>query len=89
AEVEGPIRRGARLGTATVFVDGRRAASVPLRAGRSIPAASAFDRVRAFVADNPMPIAVGVFVILIGGVLLYRRLSGRNDQGERIRVKAQ
>ena len=40
AEVEGPIRRGARLGTATVFVEGRRAAAVPLRAARSIPAAS-------------------------------------------------
>jgi D-alanyl-D-alanine carboxypeptidase (penicillin-binding protein 5/6) len=87
-EVEGPIRRGAKLGAATVFVDGRRAASVPLRAGRSIPAASGFDRARAFVEDNPIPIAIGVFVILIGGVLLYRRLSGRNDQGERIRVKA-
>jgi D-alanyl-D-alanine carboxypeptidase (penicillin-binding protein 5/6) len=88
AEVEGPIRRGARLGTATVFVDGRRAALVPLRAGRSIPAASSFDRVRAFVDDHAIPIAIGVFVILMGGVLLYRRLSGRNDQGERIRVKA-
>jgi D-alanyl-D-alanine carboxypeptidase (penicillin-binding protein 5/6) len=88
AEVEGPIERGAKLGAATVFVDGRAAASVPLRAGRAIPAASRFDRVRAFVEDNPLPIAIAVFVILIGGVLLYRRLSGRNDQGERIGVKA-
>jgi D-alanyl-D-alanine carboxypeptidase (penicillin-binding protein 5/6) len=87
-EVEGPIRRGARLGAATVFVDSRRAASVPLRAGRSIAAAGNFDRVRAFVDDNAMSIAIAIFVILIGGVLLYRRLSGRNDQGERIRVKA-
>jgi D-alanyl-D-alanine carboxypeptidase (penicillin-binding protein 5/6) len=88
AEVEGPIRRGIKLGTATVFVDGLRAASVPLRAGRSIPAASRFDRARAFVEDNAIPIAIGAFVILIGGVLLYRRISGRNDQGERIGVKA-
>ena len=72
AEVEGPIRRGARLGTATVLVDGRRAGSVPLRAGRSIPEASAFDRARAFVGDHLIPIALAVFVILIGGVLLYR-----------------
>jgi D-alanyl-D-alanine carboxypeptidase (penicillin-binding protein 5/6) len=89
AEVEGPIRHGAVLGRATVFVDGRRAASVPLRAGRAIPAASAFDRVRAFLDSHLIAIAIGIFVILIGGVLLYRRLSGRNDQGERIRVKAQ
>lgn len=88
SEVEGPIRRGARLGAATVYVDGRRAASVPLRASRTIPAASRFDRARTFVEDNAIPIAIGMFVILIGGMLLYRRLSGRNDQGERIRVKA-
>jgi serine-type D-Ala-D-Ala carboxypeptidase (penicillin-binding protein 5/6) len=79
AEVEGPIRRGAALGTAAVFVDGRRAATVPLRAGRSIPKASAFDRARSFLGDNPIPIALAMFVILIGGVLLYRRLSRRSD----------
>ncbi len=75
AEVEGPIRRGAALGRATVLVAGRRAAAVSLRAGRSIPEASAFDRVRAFLGDNLVPIALAGFVILIGGVLLYRRLS--------------
>ena len=74
-EVEGPIRRSAALGTAVVFIDGRRAAAVPLRAGRSIPEASAFDRVRTFLGDNLIPIALAGFVILIGGVLLYRRLS--------------
>jgi len=79
AEVEGPIRRGARLGSATVMVDGRRSASVPLRAGRSIPAASSFDRARAFVGDHPILLALAGFVILMGGVLLYRRLSARND----------
>ena len=88
SEVEGPVRRGTALGTATVLVDGRRAASVPLRAGRSIPQASAFDRARAFAGDHPIPIAIAVFVILIGGVLLYRRLPGRNDQGERVEVNA-
>jgi serine-type D-Ala-D-Ala carboxypeptidase (penicillin-binding protein 5/6) len=75
AEVEGPIRHGAPLGTATVFVDGRRAAAVPLRAGRSIPEASAFDRARTFLDDNLVTIVLAGFVILIGGVLLYRRLT--------------
>jgi D-alanyl-D-alanine carboxypeptidase (penicillin-binding protein 5/6) len=89
SEVEGPLPRGAVLGRATVTVDGRPAASVPLRAGRAIPAASAFDRARAFVDNHLIAIAIAIFVILIGGVLLYRRLSGRTDQGERIRVKAQ
>jgi len=73
AEVEGPIRRGAPLGAAMVFLDGRRVAAVPLRAGRAIPEASAFDRGRTFIEDNWIIISVATFVILIGGVLLYRR----------------
>jgi D-alanyl-D-alanine carboxypeptidase (penicillin-binding protein 5/6) len=85
-EVEGPIRRGAVLGRATVLVDGLPAAAVPLRAGRAIPAASAFDRARGFLNNHLIPIALAVFVILIGGVLLYRRLSRGNDEGKRIRV---
>ena len=40
-EVEGPIHRGAGLGRAIVLVDGLRAASTPLRAGRAVPEASA------------------------------------------------
>jgi serine-type D-Ala-D-Ala carboxypeptidase (penicillin-binding protein 5/6) len=86
-EVEGPVEGGGALGRATVFVDGRAAATVSLRAGRSIPEASLFDRVRARLEDDPVPIAVAIFVILIGGVLLYRRLSRRNDPRERVRVQ--
>ena len=88
-QVEGPIRRGAALGSATIFVDGRRAAAVPLQAGRSIPAASAFDRARAFFGNHLLPIALAICVILIGGVLLYRRLTRGNDEGKRIRVNAE
>jgi serine-type D-Ala-D-Ala carboxypeptidase (penicillin-binding protein 5/6) len=78
-EVEGPVRRGARLGRATVFVDGRRVGTVALRAGRSVPEASLFDRVRATAADNSIPVAIAVFVILIIGVILLRRLARRNN----------
>lgn len=74
AEVEGPIRRGAVLGRATVFVDGLKAGTVKLEAARAIPKASAFDRGRAFVADNWTPIAIAAFVILMGAIILYRRL---------------
>ncbi len=83
-EVEGPVKRGTTLGHATVLVAGRPAATVPLRAARSIPEASAFDRVRAFVEQHPIPIALAMFVILIGGVLLYRRLSRRTTKGSGI-----
>jgi serine-type D-Ala-D-Ala carboxypeptidase (penicillin-binding protein 5/6) len=80
AEVEGPVERGAVLGQATVLVDGSVAGTVPLRAGRAIPEASTFDRVRASLASHPIAVAVALFVILMVGVLLYRRLSARRER---------
>jgi serine-type D-Ala-D-Ala carboxypeptidase (penicillin-binding protein 5/6) len=77
-QVEGPLRRGARLGEATVFVAGRRVGSVPLRAGRSVPEASLFDRARGTVADNSIPIGIAAFVILMTAVILLCRLARRN-----------
>jgi len=79
-EVEGPIRRGAKLGSATVFVEGRKAGTVSLRASRAIPEASFFDRVRATVADNLIPIGIAMFVILMIAVLLLRRRTHGNDR---------
>jgi D-alanyl-D-alanine carboxypeptidase (penicillin-binding protein 5/6) len=73
-EVEGPIRRGAALGAATVFVDGMRAAVVPLRAGHAVPEANVLDRVESFLGADPIPIAIAICVILIGAVLLRRFL---------------
>jgi serine-type D-Ala-D-Ala carboxypeptidase (penicillin-binding protein 5/6) len=78
-EVEGPIRRGAKLGRATVFVDGRKVGQVGLRASRAVPEASLFDRARATVADNSIPIGIGLFVILMIAVILLRRLARRNE----------
>jgi D-alanyl-D-alanine carboxypeptidase (penicillin-binding protein 5/6) len=84
SEVKGPIQRGARLGTATVLVAGRPVGTVPLRAGRAIPKASLFDRARATVADNSIPIAILVFVILMAAVLLLlRRRAKETTQGVR------
>lgn len=81
-EVEGPIRRGAALGRATVRVDGLRAETVILRAGRAIPKASTFDRVRSAIGDNPIAIGVGLCVILmcvipVGWSLRRRRAQER------------
>lgn len=78
-EVEGPIRRGAKLGQATVLVAGREVGTVLLRAGRAVPEASLFDRLRTTVADNLIPIAIAAFVILMGAVILLRRLARRNE----------
>jgi D-alanyl-D-alanine carboxypeptidase (penicillin-binding protein 5/6) len=72
AEVEGPIPGGVALGRATVFVDGRRAASTPLQAARAVPEASALDRARSFAGDNAIPIIAAACVILIGAACLRR-----------------
>jgi D-alanyl-D-alanine carboxypeptidase (penicillin-binding protein 5/6) len=84
--VEGPIRRGAVLGHAVVDVDGLRAGAVALVASRQIPAPSRFDRLRGFLGEHWVPIAVAVFVILIVAVLLYRRLFSVNRRRGRKRV---
>lgn len=84
-EVEGPLQRGKKLGRAAVFVEGRRAGGVALLAARSVPKASAFDRARAFLADNWLPIALGAFVILILSAILLRRVARRKEE-ERARV---
>jgi hypothetical protein len=78
-EVEGPLRRGKKLGQAAVFVEGRKVGSVALLASRSIPKASAFDRARAFLADNWIPIALAAFVILILSAILLWRVARRKE----------
>lgn len=83
AAVRGPIARGQRLGRATVFVEGREAGSVALRAGRAVPAVSTLDRARTLVDGHSVPVAVAVFVILLAGVLLYRLLTRGRRRGRR------
>jgi hypothetical protein len=83
-QVEGPVHRGERLGTAIAYVNGMRAGAVALEAGRAVPKASAFDRARDFLGNNLVPIAIVLFVILMAGVLLYRRSARRNHRGRRI-----
>ena len=82
-QVTGPIRRGATLGRANVFVDGAPAGRVALRASRSIPKADIVDRVRYFLKDNWLPVVAAICAILIFGMLLYlwrrsRRKRRRN-----------
>ena len=71
-EVEGPIERGAALGHASVYVEGRRAASVPLRASRAVAEASLLERAGSFLDDEKIPVGIALCVILVGAVLLRR-----------------
>ena len=86
AEVTGPIHRGARLGTATVTVDGLRAGSVPLVASRRVPAASSFDKARGFVGEHPVTLALMACAILIAVLLLGRQIR-RIRTGKRVQKK--
>ncbi len=76
-EVEGPIQRGAVLGRATVFVDGLRAATVPLRAGQAVAEATSLERVRSIATGNAAWLALALFGILIAAGLLRRRRRRR------------
>lgn len=71
-EVEGPLRRGERLGRVGVYVDGRRMATVPLRAAHRVEEASLLARAGSFLGDERIPIAIALCVILVGAVLLRR-----------------
>jgi D-alanyl-D-alanine carboxypeptidase (penicillin-binding protein 5/6) len=72
-EVEGPLRRGARLGRALVFVDGLRTAAVPLRAGRAVPEATGLQRLRSFVADNALWLVLALSAILVAAAVRRRQ----------------
>jgi serine-type D-Ala-D-Ala carboxypeptidase (penicillin-binding protein 5/6) len=72
SEVEGPIKRGAALGRASVYVGGQRAASVPLRAAHAVAEASLPERVGNFLEDEKIPVGIALCVILVGAVLLRR-----------------
>ncbi len=85
-QVTGPVSRGARLGSATVSVDGLRAGTVPLLASRSIPAAGSFDRARGFIGGHPVPLAVAACAILVAAILLGR-LVRRIRRGKRVQKK--
>jgi D-alanyl-D-alanine carboxypeptidase (penicillin-binding protein 5/6) len=85
-QVTGPIARGARLGTATVSVDGLRAGTVGLVAGRPVPAASSFDKVRGLADEHPVTLALVACAILIAAILLGRFIR-RVRRGKRVEQK--
>jgi D-alanyl-D-alanine carboxypeptidase (penicillin-binding protein 5/6) len=74
-EVEGPIPRGTRLGRAIVRIDGRRAASVPLLAARSVEEASALQRAWSLGRENLLWLLIAGSAILLAGLAVSRRLS--------------
>lgn len=76
-EVEGPLDKGERIGTATVRLDGEKIASVPLLAGRDVVAPSTLERILGAVTDSPAYAAL-VLLVVLSVALLLRRRSERN-----------
>jgi D-alanyl-D-alanine carboxypeptidase len=85
-KVTGPIPGGARLGIATVTVDGLRAGTVPLVASRHVPAPSAFDKARGFAGEHTVTLAIAACAILIA-VLLLGAVIRRIRRGKRVQSK--
>jgi D-alanyl-D-alanine carboxypeptidase (penicillin-binding protein 5/6) len=78
-EVEGPLAKGARLGTILVRQRGRTVDRVALVAARAVPAATATERLADYGRRPGTLLLLGAFV---GGSLLLvllRRRSGRSD----------
>lgn len=83
-EVEGPIRRGERIGRARVLLDGEPVATVTLRAGRSVEAPTWFDRLKA----GPMlVVAVLIVSILAICVILALTTFARKRRAARTRQR--
>jgi serine-type D-Ala-D-Ala carboxypeptidase (penicillin-binding protein 5/6) len=86
SQVQGPISRGVVLGHTTVLLGSWPAATVPLRAARSIPRAGVLARARGFVEESAIPATPIAFVILIGAAFLWRRRRRGSDGEELVRV---
>jgi serine-type D-Ala-D-Ala carboxypeptidase (penicillin-binding protein 5/6) len=80
-EVTGPVRRGKRLGSVRVTVDGRPAGGAALVASRAIPEATALEKLRSRPLLVASLIAAAAFAILLC-VLLVRRRDGGGSQSE-------
>ncbi len=72
-EVEGPIERGERLGTATVSLGGDEIGRVPLLADRNVEEAGAVERALAAAKSNAVYILAAVSAILVLALLVKRR----------------
>jgi serine-type D-Ala-D-Ala carboxypeptidase (penicillin-binding protein 5/6) len=81
--VSGPIRRGRRLGSVTVLVDGRVAGATALLAARSIPKASTFEVVRSHAVTYLALLALAALaILLVTLVVRRRRRNGRKPSEE-------
>lgn len=87
--VEGPIEAGTRLGRATVTLDGRRLASVPLLAAGPVEAPGFFDRHGAAVRNFLLLSTLLLLVVWLARYRDRRRRRDRREQSRRLREQAE
>ncbi|HEY7077912.1 MAG TPA: D-alanyl-D-alanine carboxypeptidase family protein [Solirubrobacteraceae bacterium] len=84
-EVQGPIRRGERLGRVSVRQGGRVVATVPLVAPRAVPAANLAQRTKSWFRHTWVLVGVALAGFALAMLLARRRRgtrSGREPRGE-------
>jgi D-alanyl-D-alanine carboxypeptidase (penicillin-binding protein 5/6) len=84
-EVEGPLARGDRTGSATVRVNGELIRTVPLFADRDVVAPGLLDRTVGLLWSCLICLGIALVVIL-GLALLYRRRQERKLRSRLIRA---
>lgn len=83
SEVEGPILTGEKIGTATVKIDGKPLATVPLFAGRSFDEPGLLDR----LLGNPLLIAALLALVLFAIIFLVLLARRRREADARKRLR--
>ncbi len=82
-EVEGPIGAGEKLGTATVRLNGKPIARVPLFAGRSVEKPTLADR----LLGNPLWIAALLILVLFAILVVLLLVRTHREKNTRKRVQ--
>lgn len=87
-DVDGPLPRGAEVGSVDVFYRGRRAAHVPLVTARAVPAAGLGTQIVSY-AGRPLTLVLLGAIVVIGVTLtLLRRRATRRRRMRRYKTEA-
>jgi D-alanyl-D-alanine carboxypeptidase (penicillin-binding protein 5/6) len=81
--IDGPLPKGARVGTVTVTQRGKVVARVPLQTADAVDAATFFDRLRDWLGNPVTLILLGAFALCSLYLVLLRRRAVRRRQRRR------
>ena len=84
--LEGPLPRGARVGTAIVSLRGRVLARIPLRTARAVPEVGLVERVRAGLPTLALVLGAGGLLVLASLLIVARQRAARRRREARRRA---